>query len=109
MRVAGHVDGVGDCAGNLDIPAASATMSVGQRLDLRIVVDGSSTPIFALPVPTNTHVLRLIHRSADGAGATYEAVGSGSTVLVSSRASCVDKKSHAQTLGTCVVVRVGVH
>jgi hypothetical protein len=109
MRVAGHVEGVGDCAANLAIPPTSVTMAVGQRLDLRVVVDGSSNPIIALPLPTDTHILRLISRSRDSAGATYEAVASGSADLVSSRASCVDRTSHRQTRGSCVVVRVAVH
>ena len=108
MRVAGHVEGVGDCAANLSIPPTSVTLAVGQRLDLRVVVDESSTPIIALPVPTDTHVLRLIKRSRDSAGATYEALATGSADLVSSRASCVDRASHKQTRGSCVVVRVTV-
>ena len=102
----GQIVDLGSCAAFLGEPAASAEMRVGQDLDMHITTD-TTGPIYPLPQSTDDSILRLVSQADNGATGSYQAVGSGTVVLMTN-GLCMDTRDGVQTDGPCPVLTVTV-
>jgi len=97
----GPVAGLGSCAAFLLNPPGTATLRVGQTLDLHASLG------YPLPQSPDVHVLELVGTTDNGSSGSYEAVGPGTVVLMS-KGLCLDTTSGKQTNGPCPVLKVTV-
>jgi hypothetical protein len=102
----GKVVGIGSCAANLLKPAGSASLHVGDVLQVHMLTGGGQ-PLFPLPKSPDRHVLRLVTKTDGGATGAYRAVGPGTVVLMSS-GPCLHLRTGRQTDGPCPVLKVTV-
>ena len=102
----GQITDLGSCAADLGKPAASVEMRVAQVLDMHITTD-TTGPIYPLPQSTDDSILRLVSQADNGATGSYQAVGSGTVVLMTN-GLCMDTRDGVQTDGPCPVLTVTV-
>lgn len=91
VRVAGNMMAVGDCTGDLVIPAEKVTLHVGKEIDVFMTEEGSGTglaPIYPLPRSSRSSVLKRTATNMNQAAATYMAERPGHAMLIS-HGSCV--------------------
>jgi hypothetical protein len=103
-RIAGHVIGVGDCAGLFVVPAAQVRLRVGEQFQVHMM---ELTPVFTLPASSSPAVLRRVAVSLDGVTGTYQAMRAGRAVLISD-AWCVGARISQEIKGSCPVLDVTV-
>lgn len=102
----GEIVNLGNCAAMLLKPAGSATMRVGQFLDMHMLGD-TAAPMYPLPQSPDGQILQLVSETDNGATGRYQAVGPGTVVLISN-GLCLDVNSDSQTDGACPVLKLTV-
>lgn len=109
-RVGLHVFGLGGCLEVLVDPDPTATLHVGEQIDIHVTTNapvGTAPPklIYPLPSLSSSDVLELIATSDSGATASYRAVGLGKVKLTTSG---LCSAGGDETRGSCPLLTVNV-
>jgi hypothetical protein len=108
IRIDGQVTFIGNCAGQLVIPAKQVIVHVGDEFDVHVTQEQSGEPVLALPKPTST-VLRLVRTDNSNAVETFRAIAPGKSGLISKTdAPCQLLRNGRDRPGPCVAVDVHV-
>ena len=103
-RIGAQVVHLGNCAGLLLDPPETATLHIGQTLDLAVIPGfGASGSLSSSSV-----VLRLVVTSNDGQTVTYRAEATGEALLTTTGALCLNWRTDQETSGTCPLLAVSV-
>lgn len=105
-RLAGHLTYLGACDANLGEPPLTIMMTLGEVVDLHMTTDGAGgPPLYPLPSSSDSNVVKKV-AGEDAATATFQAVGVGIAVLMTS-GNCSSAET-SQFNGPCPVLRVDV-
>ena len=113
IRVAAHVTALGGCVGLFVTPPRTATIHVGQELDVHMTQEpsGSGTglvPFYPLPHSSSASVMTRIDVSADGSTASYRALQPGRIALLTKARCLVRGTRRISTAPWCPILDVTV-
>ncbi len=110
-RAHDQVRSLGDCAGLLGEPAHQVSLRVGDKLDLKMSVQTSSSgqlvPIYPLPTISDPQVLALVRTGDGDSSAVYRGASPGTTALTS-LGPCLGGQAGPGAQGPCDVLTVTV-